>query len=320
MTPTERGIIEQFKYWNDAAMPAKLDNAGRMIVVVGCGTSYNLALTIASGFCEQGYSAIAVPAGEWVLRPQNYVPQSAQENVQVIALSRSGTTTETVRAAQASQAAGQHVIGITCDPGSALCVVSDVAIEFVTHPDEGIVMTSSASLMLLAGFALAGLKIDTALAVQAENTLQAIDAIAVTEYAKRTHFVFLGGGPNYGIALEGALKLQEMAICFTQGFHPGEYRHGPVSLVDEHTAAVIIYHPDTAAHEAKLAAELQDKGAFVIGMGGPGTVSIPMSASASLVAVEVLPALQLLGERYAAARGIDTQTPRHLTKVVVLED
>ncbi len=320
MTPTERGIFEQFSYWDQANMPGQLPYDARLIIIIGCGTSYNLALSIASVFCEQGYRAQAVPAGEWLARPQSYVPRSALKEVQVIALSRSGTTTETVKAAGASQTIGLHVTGITCDPGSALCKVSDVAIEFETHPDEGIVMTASASLMLLAGFALAGLKIDATLSKQAETVLQNFDAGKVSDYADRTHFVFLGGGPNYGIALEGALKLQEMAICFTQGFHPGEYRHGPVSLVDERTAAVILYHPETVEQEAKLARELRDKGAFVIGMGGPGDVSIPMSASGSLVAAEILPTLQILGERYAAAHGIDTQSPRHLTKVVLLAD
>ncbi|MBL4812746.1 MAG: SIS domain-containing protein [Rhodobacteraceae bacterium] len=320
MTPTECSIFEQFDYWNKAAMPSQLSVDKRQIIVIGCGTSYNLALSVAAVLSAQGYRAAAVPAGEWLLRPTSYVPQSALNNVQVIALSRSGTTTETVQAAAASQARGQHVTGITCDPGSPLCAVSDVAFEYETHPAEGIVMTASASLMLLAGFALAGLKIDAALSAQAAATLKALDAVPVSDYADRTHFVFLGGGPNYGVALEGALKLQEMAICFTQGFHPGEYRHGPISLVDERSAAIILYHPDTAVQEAKLAQELRDKGAFVVGMGGPGDVTVPMSAAGALVAAEVLPALQLLGERYAAARGIDTQTPRHLTKVVVLED
>lgn len=320
MTLTERSIFDQFEYWSRAEKPARLIKDERTIVVVGCGTSYNLTLSIAAVFCEQGYVAIGVPAGEWVLRPQSYVPQAALNNVQVIALSRSGTTTETVQAAAKSQEMGLHVTGVTCDPGSPLCDVSNVAVEFETHPDEGIVMTASASLMLLAGFALAGLTIDATLIADAKKALYAMDEIPVSSYSDRSHFVFLGGGVNYGVALEGALKLQEMAICFTQGFHPGEYRHGPVSLVDEKTAAVILYHPETAKHEVKLAQELREKGAFVIGLGGPGDVTVPLSATGALVAAEVLPALQILGERYAVARGIDTQNPRHLTKVVILED
>lgn len=317
MNATLQSITEQFPFWRGADWPAPLTNDGLLRVVVGCGTSYNLALAVAAEMNGAGIDALAVPAGEWVVRPSAYV---AHDRVEVIALSRSGETTETVQAAAASRARGLRVIGITCAPGSALSQASDRAIEFDTHPQEGIVMTASASLMLVAGFALAGLPVDDALADAAEAALTALDGISPDIYAGRSHFVFLGGGSNYGVALEGALKLQEMAICYTQGFHPGEYRHGPVSLVDERTAIVMIYHADTAADEAVLAAELQAKGAIVIGFGGPGDVSVPVRGRGGLAGAEILPALQLLGERYAQARGIDTTAPRHLTKVVMLEE
>lgn len=222
-----------------------------------------------------------------------------------------------MQAAERSRAAGDHVTGITCDTGTPLQSSSDTAIVFDTHPAEGIVMTASASLMLLAGFALAG--IDTAPVIdRAETLLKALHATDTAPFHARDHIVFLGGGIHYGIALEGALKLMEMAICPTQTFHPGEYRHGPVSLIDEGSAVVMLYHSDTAAAEATLTRELQDKGAFVVGFGGPGDISLPVATSGDLAGAEMLPALQLLGERHAASRGKDTTAPRHLTKVVVL--
>lgn len=315
MNATLSSIAGQFSFWRQAQMPAALGDKQRLRVVVGCGTSYNLALSIAAAMNGQGYRALAVPAGEWVLRPEFYAndPQA-----QIIALSRSGETTETVRAANVSRSRGLHVIGITCEPGSSLSAASDVAIEFATHPEEGIVMTSSASLMLLAGYALAGLS-DPKLADQAEAALKAFDQVPVAPYAGRNHFVFLGGGSQYGVALEGALKLQEMAICFTQGFHPGEYRHGPVSLLDSGSAVVMLYSAATAADEAKLVAELQAMGAWVLGIGGPGDASVPLANGGSLAGAELLPVLQMLGERYAQAKGIDTTAPRNLTKVVMLE-
>ena len=317
MNPTLNSITEQFGFWRQAKMPAPMNDHKTPRIVVGCGTSYNLALSVASAMNAAGYMTIAVPAGEWVVRPEAYLPPDTKP--QVIALSRSGETTETVHAAEASRERGLNVIGITCAPGSALSTASHQAIEFETHPDEGIVMTASASLMLLAGYALAGLVIDAQLADRAEALVTAIAAIPTSAYADRTHFVFLGGGANYGVALEGALKLQEMAICYTQGFHPGEYRHGPVSLVDDRTAVVMIYHPDTHAEEEVLVAELQAKGAWVLGLGGPGDVALDVGSPGDLSGAEALPALQLLGEHYALAHGIDTTAPRHLTKVVMLD-
>ena len=145
------------------------------------------------------------------------------------------------------------------------------------------------------------------------------DADTAPFHARR-HIVFLGGGAHYGVMLEAALKLMEMAITTTQTFHPGEFRHGPVSLIDDDSAVVMLYHSDTAAADAALVRELQDKGALVIGIGGPGDLSLPVAATGDLAGAAALPALQLLGERHATSKGIDTTTPRHLTKVVVLDD
>lgn len=315
MTATLRSITGQYPYWQKAAMPEPLPHAAGTRIVIGCGTSYNLALSIAAALNLRGTPALAVPAGEWLQRPHAYLPGNVAE---VIALSRSGETTETVMAAQASRTRNQSVIGITCAPGSALCSASDQRIEYDTHPEEGIVMTASASLMLLAGYALAGLGGVPALAKHAETLMQSFDALPFGDIAARSHFVFLGGGSQYGVALEGALKLQEMALCFTQAFHPGEYRHGPVSLVDHRTAVVMLYSDDSAGEEAALVAELQAKGALVLGLGGPGTLSLPVATKGIGAGAEVLPLLQLLGERYAQARGLDTAAPRHLTKVVML--
>lgn len=314
MNATLLSITEQFPYWA-AAFPAPLTDRTTTHVILGCGTSYNLALSIAAALNEAGTPALAIPAGEWVLRPQAYVPSGT--TVKVIALSRSGETTETVAAAKVSRQRGQHVTGITCAPGSALSQHSDTAHEFPTHPAEGVVMTVSASLMLLAGYALAGHTPTKALAAAAEALLTPAAALPQAFHA-RTHVVFLGAGSQYGVALEGALKLQEMALTFTQAFHPGEYRHGPVSLIDQNSAVVMLYHPDTAVEEAKLVAELQAKGAFVLGFGGPGDVTLPLSANTPLRGAEALPALQMIGEMHARARHIDTTAPRHLTKVVVL--
>lgn len=315
MTPTLRSITGQFPFWRSARMPPMLQDPTRTRVVIGCGTSYNLALSIAAALNQRAFPAIAVPAGEWLIRPQAY---SAEIGVEVIALSRSGETTETIAAARASRARGQWVTGITCAPGSALSSVSDTSVEFDTHPDEGIVMTASASLMLLAGYAMAGETGYATLAARAETLMAAFAALPITGLAARSHFVFLGGGSHYGVALEGALKLQEMALCYTQAFHPGEYRHGPVSLVDDRTAVVMLYNAETATDEAVLVAELQAKGALVLGLGGPGTLSLPTATPGIGAGAEMLPLLQLLGERYAAAKGLDTSAPRHLTKVVTL--
>lgn len=314
MTDTLTGIVEQFDYWKKAALPAPISDRSSTQVIIGCGTSYNLALSIAAVMNSNGYRALAVPAGEWLQRHETYLPANV-DNFQVIALSRSGETTETVQAADFSKTLGVNVIGITCAPDTALSRVATSVLEYDTHAAEGIVMTSSASLMQLAGMALGGLITTPESIANSEVLMNEIAALPIEQIAKRKHFVFLGGGTHYGIALEGALKLQEMAITYTQGFHPGEYRHGPVSLVDDATCIVMLYNPQSDEDEAKLVGELQEKGALVLGLGGAGDLSI--SADKAIAnPCELLPALQLLGERYSQVNGVDTTQPRHLTKVV----
>jgi glucosamine--fructose-6-phosphate aminotransferase (isomerizing) len=316
MRATEQTIFEQFSYWQKALKPVAPPHEAELNVYVGCGTSYNLALSLAALSNEAGRPAIAMPGGEWLNRPQLHWPQ--WQKTHVIGLSRSGETSEMVAAAKASRAGGAFFTAITAEPDSAFAKNCDRLLVAETHPMEGIVMTASASLMLLLGIVDLGYQVPVSLVDTARRVLEQTDAGMTSLLHSRSHIVYLGGGHLYGIALEGALKLMEMSQVFTQTFHPLEYRHGPISLVDEHTAAVMLHSQGEPASEADLVGELQEKGARVLGFGGPGDVSLPVDCAPALAGLAVLPALQLLGERAAQAHNLDTAAPRHLTKVVRL--
>jgi glutamine---fructose-6-phosphate transaminase (isomerizing) len=312
---TEKVIRDQFPYLREALDLPLPQLAAGPLVFVGCGTSYYLARTLASVANSLGRAAVAVPGAEWTSYPQTHL--ASETGAIVIGLSRSGTTTETVAAIRASRERGLKTIAISCEPGSTILDAAEIGIYLPTDSREGIVMSVSASLMLLAGLRLVGAPVTAVDIHAAETTLDALDrGAAIIE--GREHFVFLGAGPLYGIACEGALKLMEMSINPAQPFHPMEYRHGPVSLIDAGSLVVQLYGATTAADEAALTAELQAKGARVIGFGGPGDLAIGEHTTSPAAALRVLPALQLLGEKVALARNIDTEAPRHLTKVVVL--
>ena len=307
-TMTETVIRDQFPFWQAAlTMPVPQLAAGT-IVVVGCGTSYYLAQSLACAYNAHGQRAIAVPGAEWARRPESYLADT--RDILVLGLSRSGTTTETVQAIAASRARGWATFAVSCVADVAILQAADRGLYVPTDPREGIVMSVSASLMLLAGLRLVGITVAPDVGDVAKAALAAVAQVDVTG---RSHFVYLGAGANYGIATEGSLKLQEMSLSYSQSFHPMEYRHGPVSLIDARSMVVMIYSPDTLAEEARLVAELQAKGALVVGFGGPGDVTIPATGPACL------PALQILGERVALHKGINSEAPRHLTKVVVLD-
>lgn len=313
MNATERSIFQQFEYWHELPSLPETAQPGQTYAVVGCGTSFYLAMTIASALNANGYAATAVPGHEWTVRPGDYL---ARRDVTVVAISRSGESTETVAAARASRERGQRVIAISCEPQSTLVRESKTSLVARTHPDEGIVMTSSASLMLLLGLRFAHHQFDTHdLAARATVLLRDLSEASTDWIRDRRHFVFLGGGALYGIASEAALKAMEMSCSVTQAFHPLEYRHGPISLADESVAALMLYGEDAAA-EATLTKELQGLGASVAGFGGPGNISLALDGPETSRAVIALPALQWLGEILARQKGLDTARPRHLSKVV----
>jgi glucosamine--fructose-6-phosphate aminotransferase (isomerizing) len=313
MDVTERTIFEQFDLWDSAPSSKAFVRPDVDYVIIGCGSSYNLAMSVAATLNEKGSSAVAVPGNEWMRRPHSY--KASTTNSQVIALSRSGETTELVEAARKSRSNGLPVIAITCDGGSSLVANADCALVAKTHPEEGIVMTASASLMLL--LALRFARADTsACAPAAKALLKELDRHQGAFLSGRTHFVFLGGGPLYGVAAEGALKLEEMSLTATETYHPLEYRHGPISVADRRSLVVILYHPDTRQEEERLAKELSSLEAFVVGFGGAGDLSLDVGGPAESRGLACLPALQLLGAQHARMRGVDAAAPRHLTKVV----
>lgn len=316
MNVTERVIYEQFPFWEGALSIELPEVTASTVVVVGCGTSFYLAQTIAAAFNLGGRNALAVPGAEWARRRHAYLAD--QSDLTVLALSRSGESTETVQAVDVSRAAGLPTIALTCEENSSITRAAAKVVYLKTHPEEGIVMTSSASLMLIAGLRMAGVTLKKGIIEAAQAGLAAMDAGVRDIIKGRSHFVYLGAGAFYGMATEGSLKLQEMSISYSQAFHPMEYRHGPISLVDEKTLAVLLYSADTLNEEARVAADVQAKGAAVIGLGGPGNLSIPTGVNGLARTLAFLPALQIIGERVAEAKNIDTTAPRHLSKVVVL--
>ena len=307
-TMTETVIRDQFPFWRAALAMEVPRLKAATIVVVGCGTSYYLAQSLACSFNAAGQRAIAVPGAEWARRPESYLADMA--GVLVLGLSRSGTTTETVQAIEASRARGWATFALSCEAGSEILLAAERGVHVPTDGREGIVMSVSASLMLLVGLRLGGVAVPERVVGQAEAALAAV-AAAVPLLTGRTHFVYLGAGANYGIATEGGLKLQEMSLSYSQSFHPMEYRHGPISLIDDRSLVVMIYS-DTVEEEAKVVTDVRAKGAKVIAFGGPGDISIDATGLACL------PALQMLGEMVALQKGINSESPRHLTKVVVL--
>ncbi len=302
-------------------------------IFTGCGTSYNLSLTAAHLWQSIAYiPARGVPASEVFLFPQGILLPARR--YLFFAISRSGETTETVKALEffASSCTGKTV-GVTCEPHSTLAQRAESALVFPSAHEESVVMTQSFSTMLLGLLfgALTSQKREAILSPLPEMVERSLlhEEKTVQDLASSSHFhkfIFLGNGPYYGIAWEGSLKLKEMSLAPTETFHFLEFRHGPKSIVDEHTLIVALTSSSAFSYEKEVLQEMVGLGASIFHLGAqslslPRTTEILFGEAGKedpLRLILDVVFLQLLGYFRAKHQGLNPDEPRHLTKVVKL--
>lgn len=312
------------------------ENRFSEILVIGCGSTYYLALTVAPLFQQQlGLRARAIPASELLLFPETVVLPGGRPLL--VTLSRSGRTSETIRAAQAYQAAQQEgfVLNIGCYSGTELVALSNLALLIQAGQEQSVVQTRSFSSMLVAAQAATAL-------LNAESQLSQMHILPTGgqqliatyhDLARQLgqgsfeRFYFLGSGLQYGLACEANLKMKEMSLSVSEAFHFLEFRHGPMSMVNEQTLVVGLLSETASSYELAVLQEMRTLGAQTLVL-----TEHPVSAQAvdyqvcfcsglpeMQRSVLYLPVLQLLGYYRARARGQNPDQPHNLSAVVVLE-
>lgn len=312
----------------------------RRWLFVGCGSSFYLAQTAAACWrAVTGLEARAVPASELLLFPQLSWDQEAPW--QPVLISRSGTTSEVLRAADWLAEQSQPFLAVTCTAGEALERRAAVSLRPVAAAEESTVMTLSFTSMLLAlqllaaEFAGEGTLREALLAMpQRARAFVERSRAAVEDFVARHDFadyVWLGQGPYYGLACEGALKVQEMSCAYAQSFHTLEFRHGPKAIVAANT--LVLFQLSAAGYGAErgVLAEVSQLGGITAAV--TGRADIPTAQAADLLlttdaaggtaaewadlAPRLVPA-QWLGLFTSRKKGLDADHPRHLSRVVLL--
>jgi glucosamine--fructose-6-phosphate aminotransferase (isomerizing) len=308
-------------------------------IFVGCGSSYYLAQAAANSWTLlTGQRARALPASEVLLFPQ--LVQSNGEETQSVVISRSGKTSETVRAAKVlSGELGMPTIGLTCAEGSELEEKCDSTIVLHTADEKSMVMTRSFTGMLLSLQVLAGRWAGNTHFVRdlqrmAEHFAPRIHSIAeeIERFVENHSFgdyVFLGQGPFHGIAREASLKVMEMSCSYSQFFHALEFRHGPKAIVSQGTCLMFFLSQMGRVAEKEVLAEMKELGGVTIAVCNQADDSV---RSASDLVIEVgfdanelallapyTVAGQLLGFFTGAQKGLDADHPKNLTRVVILD-
>ena len=345
MSHAEREIRSQADTWDAtlAGVPAQWARiapavpiaADTHILIVGCGTSYYLAQTAAHIFQEAtGRVARAVPGSEVFLSPGSTVPRAGL--VVAFIVSRSGTTSEAVMAARhlATMSPRVVTVAVTCTPDSALARATDHAIELEHAAERSVVMTRSFTNLLLAMQVVAATVADDRSLLGELAGLPGVlrsgfDGMAAfgTELGRRgdlRRIIYLGLGPNYGLAEEATLKLKEMTQVECEPYNPLEFRHGAISTVIAGTAVVLLAGERERDYVADLEAELGRFGAYVATIApypsdhADASVLLPPGVSDLARGPLYLPAVQLLAHERALLLGLDPDAPRNLGAVVVL--
>jgi glucosamine--fructose-6-phosphate aminotransferase (isomerizing) len=303
---------------------------------LGSGTSLYIAQTAAQTFmAATGITASAIPASEAFLSAASTVPRAGR--VLAFVISRSGTTSEALIAASHLREHHPHVttIGVTCNAGTALESRCEHCIVLPFAAERSVVMTQSFTTMLLAlqivaarvghdDTLLDGMR---GLPAMFSEQLSETEALAKRLGEDRAHdtVIFLGLGPNHGLAEEATLKLKEMTQATCEAYNPLEFRHGPISIVDERTLVILFEGMRERAYLPDVRRDLKRHGARVVAIGPHGDAEVDErlvigGALPDLArCVLYLPFAQLLACHRALALGLDPDRPRNLTQVVVLD-
>lgn len=291
MTITQLEISSQPAMWREALGKVDeardaLGRAGENILVLGCGTS---------AFVAESFAALREQGG-WGRTDAAYAsePRTWRDYDAVVALTRSGTTTEVLDALR-EVPAGVHRIAVTGVSDSPVTELADTVLGLDFADEESIVQTRFPTTFLLLARAALGYDV-SGIPEQAEAALSAPLPVSIEG---KSHFVYLGSGWTYGLAQEAALKIREAAQAWSESYPVLDFRHGPLAVASE--ASVVWIFSDT---DPALVEQIEATGARVV-----TSLADPL--------VELVQA-QRLAVAVAESRGLNPDTPRHLTRSIVL--
>ena len=307
------------------------------LIFTGCGTSLYLAQAAAHAFgtCTK-IPAKGMCCSELYYFPETYVGNG--KKVLVLPITRKSYTTEVRMAIDKVRTfEGVKTLAITCDPDSSK--YNDYMILSPETAEDSVIMTRSFTSMIYLAAILAFYaggrkdKIEAMkdYAAQSEEFLKATDELAkkiVAEHPELNLFITLGQGIYYGIANECMNKMKEMSLSNSEAYYTLEYRHGPMSLVDDKTMIILLGNEDTVDGDAKLLTQMKEYGAITLAIGntaskdftdadytldmGYGYDSIQNAAMIGFIG-------QLMGYYLAELKGLNADTPRHLSQAIVIK-
>jgi glucosamine--fructose-6-phosphate aminotransferase (isomerizing) len=316
----------------------------KKIFIVACGTSWHAGL-VGKYMIEE---LAGVPTEVDIASEFRYRGPLVDKDALFIAITQSGETADTLAAMREAKSRGATAIVICNVVGSTASREADGVVYTHAGPEIGVASTKAFTAQLTAlylfGLLLGSVRgklaaddIKARLAdlvhvpVLVEKCLEQNDAMEriAKHYYKANGFLYLGRGPNYPVALEGALKLKEISYIHAEGYPAGEMKHGPIALIDENLPVVVLAGKN-GVYEKILSniEEVKARGGIVIALVDEGdaeiakrvdhAVPVPPTNQLLMPILMSIP-LQLLAYHIAVLRGADVDQPRNLAKSVTVE-
>ena len=312
------------------------------IVIIACGTAYNAGLVGKYAIEKWGQ----IPVDVELASEYRYREPSLNKKTLVIPISQSGETMDTLMALRYAKSKGAAIFSVCNTNGSTIGRESDSVLYTYAGPEIAVASTKAFATQLIAMYLIAleiGKQLGhlskkdvksitdqlTALPAKVEQVLETVEPLRelTRKFKDAGSILFLGRHVGYPTALEGALKLKELAYMHAEGFAGGELKHGPIALIDKGTPVVAIMPTQDSVLAEKMASNIQEvkaRGAVVIAIsefdfvGADHLIRIPTVDLLLQPVLSVVP-LQVIAYEMAVARGNDVDQPRNLAKSVTVE-
>ncbi|MFO0793169.1 MAG: glutamine--fructose-6-phosphate transaminase (isomerizing) [Candidatus Brocadiaceae bacterium] len=317
--------------------------ACKRIVIVACGTSWHAGL-VGEYMLEE---LVRIPVEVEYASEFRYRNPVIEEGTVIIAISQSGETADTLAAMREARHKGAKILSICNVVGSTIAREADCGIYLHIGPEIGVASTKAftAQITVLYLFTLHMMHLKHPRVPMHDDMVKAIQSIpdkiqTILEsedemvnlariYKDSEHFLYLGRGYNYPVALEGALKLKEISYIHAEGYPAAEMKHGPIALINKDMPVVFIATKDSAYGKIlNNIEEVKARGGKVIAIATEGddqigekvdhVLYIPKTSDTLTPILSVIP-LQLLAYHMAVMRGCDVDKPRNLAKSVTVE-
>jgi glucosamine--fructose-6-phosphate aminotransferase (isomerizing) len=328
----------------DLNLPVKVAQAIERVTIVACGTSAYAGLV--GKFLIERLARLPVDVDYG--SEFRYRDPLLDEDTLVLAITQSGETVDTLAAMEEARGKGARLAAIVNAIGSQAARFADGVIYMHAGPEIGVASTKAFTASLVDLYLL-GLYLGQARGTLApEESLRYVSDLALlpdlvghilangheyeelaAEFFRRRHFLYLGRGLNYPIALEGALKLKEISYVHAEGYPAGEMKHGPIALIDKDMPVMAIVTQDSVYEKMVSQVEqVKARDGIVIALATEGDEAIAAKADYVLYVpptpellspvVNVVP-LQLFAYHMAVRAGRDVDQPRNLAKSVTVE-